>query len=106
MLIAKHLRFVKNKKALLDIDHFKFSSGQFHSIVGPNGAGKSTLLKALIGDIGAAQSVRELHHISLILRDSSRIYHNIPSLVFHSAHAKWLSLDLHHMLFPERNAIK
>lgn len=66
MLIAKHLRFVKNKQALLDIDHIKFSSGQFHSIVGPNGAGKSTLLKALIGDIGAAQSVRELHHISLI----------------------------------------
>lgn len=65
MLIAKNVSFVKNKKALLNIKHITFSSGQFHSIIGPNGAGKSTLLKALIGDIGAAQSVRELHHINL-----------------------------------------
>lgn len=47
MLLAKKIRWIKNKKTILDEIDFSLKPGECVGLVGPNGSGKSSLLKIL-----------------------------------------------------------
>ena len=49
LLEINHLRVVRDRRQVLDLQHLAIETNQVIALVGPNGAGKSTLLLVLAG---------------------------------------------------------
>lgn len=47
ILVAEDIKFIKNGRTILDIDHFALKEGEVTALIGVNGAGKTSLMQIL-----------------------------------------------------------